>query len=197
MLDMPNDTLHAELQVHRTYLLRVAKLQLRDLGAAEDVVQETLLAAIEGWAKFSGQSSVKTWLTGILKHKIIDVLRGRMRELPVSEVLPAEAEEEVIEAFFSAAGHWNSPPQAWAEGEAALEQKQFFDIMDFCLEKLPPKQGRAFMLREVFELETEEICKALSVSTTNLWVLLHRSRLLLRQCLEQHWFGGAREMNRG
>lgn len=194
---MANDALHAELQVHRAYLLRVAKLQLRDEGAAEDVVQETLLAALEGWAKFSGKSSVKTWLTGILKHKIIDVLRGRMRELPVSEVLPAEAEEEVIEAFFSAAGHWSSPPQAWGEGEAALEQKQFFDIMDFCLEELPPKQGRAFMLREVFELETEEICKTLSVSTTNLWVLLHRSRLLLRQCLEQNWFGGAREANQG
>jgi len=189
---MPNDNLHAELQAHRGYLLRVAKLQLRDEGAAEDVVQDTLLAALEGFAKFSGKSSIKTWLTGILKHKIIDILRGRMRELPVSEVLPDDAEEEVIEAFFDRTGHWASPPQEWGNGEAALAQKQFFDVMDFCLEKLPAKQGRVFMLREVFEMETEEICKTVAVSSTNLWVLLHRARLLLRQCLEQNWFAGPR-----
>ncbi len=192
MRRMPNDTLHAEIQVHRSYLLRVAKLQLRDEGAAEDVVQETLLAALEGGAKFSGKSSVKTWLTGILKHKIIDVLRGRMRELPVSEVLPDQADDDVVDAFFNASGHWAAPPQEWGNGEAALAQKQFFDIMDFCLEKLPAKQGRVFMLREVFEMDTEEICKAVAISSTNLWVLLHRARLLLRQCLEQNWFAGPR-----
>jgi RNA polymerase sigma-70 factor (ECF subfamily) len=182
-----SEQIHAE----RSYLLRIARLQLRDADAAEDVVQDTLVAALEGAQRFAGKSSVKTWLVGILKHKIIDVIRQRMRE-PVASTLAADADLDASEDFFDATGHWVSPPAVWCDASRALEQKQFFSMMDFCLEKLPPNQGRAFMLREVFELEADEICKTLSITSTNLWVLLYRARLVLRECLEQHGFAPAR-----
>jgi len=176
-----------QINAQRTYLLRIARLQLRDGDVAEDVVQDTLLAALEGAARFSGKSSVKTWLVGILKHKIIDVIRQRMRE-PVASTLADDADLDASEDFFDRTGHWASKPEEWQDASRSLEQQQFLGMMDFCLEKLPPNQGRAFMLREVFELEADEICKTLSVTSTNLWVLLYRARLALRQCLEQNWF---------
>jgi RNA polymerase sigma-70 factor (ECF subfamily) len=182
-----SEQIHAE----RSYLLRIARLQLRDADAAEDVVQDTLVAALEGAQRFAGKSSVKTWLVGILKHKIIDVIRQRMRE-PVASTLATDADLDASEDFFDATGHWVSPPAAWCDATRALEEKQFFSMMDFCLEKLPANQGRAFMLREVFELDADEICKTLSITSTNLWVLLYRARLVLRECLEQHGFAPAR-----
>ena len=181
----------AEVNAQRTYLLRVAQLQLRDRDQAEDVVQETLLAALEAQDKFAGKSSVKTWLTGILKHKIIDAIRKKAREPSVS-TLHIEADIEDLDVFFNEHdhNHWESMPAEWRNPERDLEQKQFLDIMDFCLEKLPPNTARVFMLREVMELDSDEICQELTITSTNLWVILYRARMLLRKCLEQNWFGG-------
>jgi RNA polymerase sigma-70 factor (ECF subfamily) len=187
---MTTADLPEQIHAQRGYLLRIARLQLRDREVAEDVVQDTLVAALEGASRFSGKSSVKTWLVGILKHKIVDAIRQRMRE-PVMSTLAEDADLEPCEDFFDQTGHWASRPAEWGDATASLEQKEFLGVMDFCLEKLPPNQGRAFMLREVFELDAEEICKTLSVTSTNLWVLLYRARLALRQCLEQNWFGPA------
>lgn len=181
----------AEVNAQRTYLLRVAQLQLRDRDQAEDVVQDTLVAALEAQHKFAGKSSVKTWLTGILKHKIIDAIRKKAREPSVS-TLHAEADIEDLDVFFNEQdhNHWDSAPAEWRNPERDLEQRQFLDIMDFCLEKLPPNTARVFMLREVMGLESDEICQELSITSTNLWVILYRARMLLRKCLEQNWFGG-------
>jgi RNA polymerase sigma-70 factor (ECF subfamily) len=179
-----------QIHAQRTYLLRIARLQLRDTDAAEDVVQDTLVAALEGADRFAGKSSVKTWLVSILKHKIIDAIRRRTRE-PLVSTLAADADLDASDDFFDHSGHWLSPPTQWSDASHVIEEKQFLGIMDFCLEKLPPNQGRAFMLREIFELDAGEICKALSVTSTNLWVLLYRARLALRECLEQHGFAQA------
>lgn len=180
----------AAVNAQRTYLLRVAQLQLRDRDQAEDVVQETLLAALEAQDKFAGKSSVKTWLTGILKHKIIDAIRKKARE-PSVTLLQGEADIEDLDVFFNPDDHdhWESKPADWRNPERDLEQKQFMNIIDFCLEKLPPNTARVFMLREVMELESDEICQELKITSTNLWVILYRARMLLRQCLEQNWFG--------
>jgi RNA polymerase sigma-70 factor, ECF subfamily len=175
---------------HRGYLLRVAMLQLRDSDVAEDVVQDTLLAALQSADSFSGRSSLKTWLTGILKHKIVDAIRRKSRE-PVAASFDEEAQIDDLDALFDEAGHWENPPADWGDPEEALSQQQFLDIMQFCLEKLPPNTARVFMMREVMELESEEICKELSITSTNLWVILYRARVALRQCLEQHWFAQA------
>ena len=175
---------------HRSYLLRVAVLQLRDNDLAEDVVQDTLLAALQGAGGFSGRSSLKTWLTGILKHKIVDAIRRKGRE-PVRASLDEECQIEDFDALFDETGHWENPPADWGDPEQALSQQQFLDIMQFCLEKLPPNTGRVFMMREVMELGSDEICKELSITSTNLWVILYRARIALRQCLEQNWFAPA------
>ena len=175
---------------HRGYLLRVAVLQLRDNDLAEDVVQDTLLAALQGAKGFSGRSSLKTWLTGILKHKIVDAIRRKSRE-PSFVSLDVENQLDDFDALFDDLGHWENPPADWGDPEAQLSRQQFFDVMQFCLEKLPPNTARVFMMREVMELESDEICKELTITTTNLWVILYRARMALRQCLEQNWFAQA------
>jgi RNA polymerase sigma-70 factor, ECF subfamily len=180
----------ARIHAHRPYLLRVAVLQLRDNDLAEDVVQDTLVAALQGEAGFSGRSSLKTWLTGILKHKVVDAIRKRSRE-PAMSSLDEECQIDDFDALFDDVGHWENPPADWGDPETQLARQQFFDVVEFCLEKLPPNTARVFMMREVMELDSSEICKELSITTTNLWVILYRARVALRQCLEQHWFAAA------
>jgi RNA polymerase sigma-70 factor, ECF subfamily len=184
---MGDTDIAAEINVHRPYLLRVAILQLRNNEAAEDVVQDTLVAALQGAQGFAGRSSVKTWLTGILKHKIVDVIRKKTRE-PAFAALDDECQIEDFDALFDATGHWENPPADWGNPEADLSRQQFLTIMDFCLDKLPPNTARVFMMREVLDLEGDEICKELAITSTNLWVILYRARIALRQCLEQNWF---------
>lgn len=178
-----------ELEQYRAYLLRYAALQLRDVDLAEDVVQETLLAALEGRARFSGKSSRKTWLTGILKHKIIDVIRRKSREQPIVTD-NAESETAAVDALFKADGHWQQFPARWGNPEKSLEDKDFWEIFERCSQLMPARTARVFMLREVMELTSEEICKELAITPTHLWVILHRARLSLRECLEVKWFGG-------
>ena len=178
-----------DLQQHRPYLLRYAVLQLRDADLAEDVVQETLLAALEGRAGFSGKSSHKTWLTGILKHKIIDVMRRKSREQPLTPN-EGESDADAVDALFREDGHWQQFPASWGNPERALEDKRFWEMFEMCSQRMPARTARVFMMREVMELSSEEICKALDITPTNLWVMLHRARLSLRACLEINWFGG-------
>ena len=182
-----------DVHAHRPYLMRIAVLQLRDRDAAEDVVQETLLAAIEGIDRFAGKSSLKTWLTSILRFKIVDAIRRKTRE-PALSALGDEVDLDDLDGFFNAddRDHWDTKPAEWRNPERDLEERQFMSMLDFCLEKLPPNTARVFMLREVMELESDEICQELKISATNLWVILYRARVLLRQCLEQNWFAGAR-----
>jgi RNA polymerase sigma-70 factor (ECF subfamily) len=172
----------AQVEKERPYLVRYASLQLRDRNAAEDAVQETLVAALAGEAGFGGRSNLRTWLTGILKHKIIDTIRKGGRETPIES-------DEALEALFDANGHWPTFPAAWDDPDRSLEQKQFFVALEMCLEGLPQKTARAFMMREHMGLETDEICKELGVTSTHVWVLLYRARMALRKCLEMNWFG--------
>jgi len=180
-----------EIDSHRRYLLRVAQLQLRDPDLAEDVVQEAIVAALGARAGFTGKSSLKTWLTGILKHKIVDAIRQKQRQPVALATLDDEADLDDFDALFKENGAWESPPAEWGDPEGALHRRQFFDIMEFCLEKLPANTARVFMMREVMELESDEICKELTITANNLWVILYRARMALRQCLEQHWFARA------
>ena len=190
---MPSPDIAAQLETHRSYLMRVAKLQLRDEARAEDVVQETMLAALSG-SSYSGKSSLKTWLTGILKHKIVDAIRRKQKEPLLASTFDDECNIEDLDALFRGPfTSWDNPPAEWGDPEQALNRSQFFDIMDFCLEKLPPNTARVFMMREVMELESQEICKELTITANNLWVILYRARVSLRECLEKNWFkdGGA------
>jgi RNA polymerase sigma-70 factor (ECF subfamily) len=167
--------------------MRFALLQLRERGAAEDAVQDALLAAIQGAAGFAGQSSVRTWLVGILKHKIIDSIRKASRERPIDSPIENEGAED-LETFFAGDGHFAEPPAEWASPERSLEERRFFEALERCLQSLPKNTATAFTMRELMGLETEEICKELRISTSNCWVMLHRARLSLRACLERTWF---------
>ena len=175
-----------ELERHRPYLLRFALLQLRDRAAAEDAVQDALLAAIQGASRFAGQSSVRTWLVGILKHKIIDSVRKTARERPAERSDGGGVED--LDAFFSDDGHFAEAPGEWASPERSLEERRFFEALERCLQALPRNTASAFTMRELMGLETEEICKELGISTSNCWVMLYRARMSLRACLERTWF---------
>ena len=176
-----------ELERHRPHLMRFALLQLRDRSSAEDAVQETLLAAFQGMQRFAGQSSVRTWLIGILKHKIVDSIRKSTRERPF-DLTGDEAGSMELEAFFESDGHFAEPPDEWESPEAALDERRFFEALERCLQALPRNTASAFTMRELLGLETEEICKELGVSPSNCWVMLYRARMSLRACLERTWF---------
>ena len=177
----------AQLERQRPYLLRFASLQLRSREAAEDAVQETLLAALAGETGFAGRANLRTWLTGILKHKIVDAIRRAGRERPATAALAAEGSE--VESVFDARGHWEEHPDPWEHPEQALEQKQFLQALERCLAGLPERTARVFMMREHLGLGTAEICQELGITSTHCWVMLYRARMALRQCLETTWFG--------
>lgn len=183
----------AELNALRPDLLRFARLQLRDAGAAEDAVQETLLAALTGTQNFESRSSYKTWLISILRNKIIDIIRAQGREVSATSLADdEEGDEALAEKLFDQRGHWQAEakPARWADPEASFEQQQFWRVFEACLDHLPAKTARVFMMREILGLETDEICKETGISTSNCWVVLHRARMALRRCLETTWFAG-------
>jgi RNA polymerase sigma-70 factor (ECF subfamily) len=171
----------------RPYLLRYASLQLRDSAAAEDAVQETLLAALAGEAGYGGRANLRTWLTGILKHKIVDTIRRQSRERAASDLEPENGTDE-FDGLFDRRGHWEEMPDAWEQPEGALGQKEFLAALEACLRALPERTARVFMMREHLGLETSEICKELGITSTHCWVMLHRARMALRICLTTNWF---------
>ena len=185
------DPRFAEIESHRPYLMRYALAQLRDGQLAEEAVQEALVAALESLKSFDGRSALRTWLTSILRFKVIDLQRRIMAER-VHQPLDEESEggeEAWMDDLFDASGHWRESPQAWSNPEAALEQRRFWEVFERCLDRLPAAGSRVFFRREIAGEDTEAICKAEGISTSNCWVILHRSRVALRACLEKNWFG--------
>lgn len=184
-------SIESQLAALHTPLLRFAQLQLRNDSLAEDVVSETFLAILEKPDGFEGRSSLRTYATGILKFKVIDVLRRRGREVHI-EPLDEQSLDDALDALFAADGHWQEPPPAWQQPERALEQAQFFETLQECIDKLPPKLGRVFMMREWLEQEVGDICEELAITSNNCGVMLYRARMQLRDCLDRHWFAGQR-----
>jgi RNA polymerase sigma-70 factor, ECF subfamily len=182
--------LSAQLPAFRADLLRFARLQLRDEAAAEDAVQETLLAALEPRAQFGGHAQLRTWLFAILKNKVVDIIRRRSKE-PSVELLFEEIPEDSFDALFDERGHWRPEdrPADWGNPEQSFEDARFRQVFDACLNRLPENTARVFMMREFLGFETAEICKELAISATNCWVVLHRARMALRLCLDNQWFG--------
>lgn len=170
------------------HLRKFALLQLRDEVAASDAVQETCLSAIQNQASFKGESELKTWLIAILKNKIIDYLRSENRKITVSV---ADFDEDEFSSLFNSRGHWNKEdrPADWGNPHEMLEKKRFWEIFELCMTALPEKLARIFSMSEFLGLETKEICKELSISSSNYWVIMHRARMQLRLCLEKRWLG--------
>jgi len=183
---MTTNNVNDWLNEHGDYLYRFALARLRDPHQAEDVVQETFLAAVKS-DSFKGQSSSRTWLTGILKHKIIDTMRKGSRETVASDLMSEQ--DANMDEFFDNTGHWAEHIEQWDMPESALEQKQFFKVLEGCLDKIPNKLATLFMMRDVHETNNEEICKELNITATNAWVMLYRARMGMRKCLEINWVG--------
>jgi len=181
----------SELDRHRPYLLKFAMLQLRQKDAAEDVVQDVFLAALKGAQGFAGRSSVRTWLTSILVHKIADhrAKAGRESSLDARQ----EEDAESVDALFQANGAYVSMPREWRNPEEALNDRRFYEALERCLDGLSPRDARTFLLRELMGLSIDEICQQTGASATNCSVILHRARMRLRACLEARWFAGAPE----
>ncbi len=187
----PAVSFEQQLVAHRDYLMKFARLQLRNETWAEDAVSETLLAALNKPQAFTHRSQLKTWLVGILKHKVIDVFRVNARTVSLDMRYVGPTADEGLEALvFDSGGHFAQPPADWGNPEQDLQSHQFMVILEACTEKMPPAMGRVFLMREWLELSSEEICNELGLSSTNLYVTLHRARLSLRACLELNWFGG-------
>lgn len=175
------------LAEHGDRLYRYALTRIGDHGKAEDLVQDTLIAAFESRHRFEGKSKESTWLIGILKHKVIDHLRVQGREVATDFDASPEALDD--DAAFDRRGSWQSPVKAWSNPDRALEQDAFLETLERCIESLPQRAGEAFRLREWHGLDSEEICTALDIDTTNnLFVILSRARMRLRDCLNTHWF---------
>lgn len=184
-------SLESDLAELHKPLLRFAQLQLRHDSMAEDVVSETLLAILEKPEGFQGRSSLRTYATGILKFKIIDVLRKRGREVRI-EPLDEQSMDDALDALFAQDGHWQDPPVAWQQPEKSLEQRQFFETLQICVDRLPAKTGQVFLMREWLDKEVEEICSELEITPSNCGVMLYRARMRLRECLDRNWFAGPR-----
>ena len=179
------------LKEYGDYLFRYALMRLRNREVAEDIVQETFLAALRGKEKFKGEAAEKTWLVGILKHKIIDHFRKSSREFPITDLLSPDGPEE---DFFDLKGKWKVEPAIWADDpKEILEKKEFWKKLEDCILGLPSRLAQVFSLREFEGLETEPICNLLKISATNLGVILYRARMQLVRCLETSWFGRKKE----
>lgn len=173
----------------RNQMLKFARLQLGDDPAAEDAVQEALIGALKNVAAFRGSAALKTWVFAILKNKIADVLRQKKRLGEASTLMREREEQEDLDELFNAKGFWepDERPAAWGNPQETLHQAQFWKVFEICLEALPGQQARVFMMREYIELESDEICATVGISTSNLNVIMHRARLRLRECLEDRW----------
>ena len=175
----------------RAEMLRFARLQLGNDDEAEDAVQEALAGALKNARSFRGEAALKTWIIAILKNKVADILRQRQKRPVNASQLLTDDDEGPLPAAFGRWGIWRDAarPAVWENPQGALDSRQFLAIFDACLNRLPPQQGRVFLMREVVEMSTDEICAELGLTVSNLHVSLHRARLSLRACLEHNWFG--------
>lgn len=181
------------VEQHGDYLYRYALGRLRDPARAEDMVQETFLAALKGGKKFAGRSQEKSWLVGILKNKIFDHYRKASRETSFTDLefySDEESDRFVPDGLLKDGWVHELGPMEWStEPGAALDSEEFWRAYRDCNNKLPKNVATVFNLREVDGMESKEICALLNISEGNLWVMLHRARMALRRCLEANWFG--------
>jgi RNA polymerase sigma-70 factor (ECF subfamily) len=173
---------------HGDCLFRYALTRVRNETIAEDLVQETLLAAVRGRERYAGCAGERSWLVGILKHKICDYFRKAGRETTFTDLCFRGGDED---EEFDAEGYWieEQGPGGWKpEGEAAVERAEFWKALEACLERLPERIAKVFIMREVDEVPGKVICEALHITEANLWTMLHRARRALRQGLEETYF---------
>ncbi|MFQ5449438.1 MAG: sigma-70 family RNA polymerase sigma factor [Nitrospinaceae bacterium] len=166
-------------------MFRYTLVRVKDTEMAEEIVQTTFYAALQGIDNFAGRSSEKSWLFGILKHKIMDYFR----EAKKNKKYDLSYEDDPNPYEYDAAGNWKEMPHNWdLDPEKATENQQLTKALAGCLDGLSEKFRQIFVLKEIEGLTTEEICNDFNIKPTNLWVILHRARNQLKKCLEIRWF---------
>jgi RNA polymerase sigma-70 factor (ECF subfamily) len=184
---------------HGDILFGFAAARVRNHAIAQDLVQETFLAAMKARSGFAGRATERSWLFGILRHKLADYYRLQNREVAIADLESPLPEEQ---GAFGASGvgkdGWLNAlaPQAWRTPDEDLTTKEFQQVFNSCLSRLPEKVAQVFQLREIDDVPSHEICKDLGVSPNNVWVMLHRARMALRRCLEVNWFGHKRKTDK-
>ncbi len=175
------------LDLYGDVLYRFSLSRVHDPAIAEDLVQETLLAAWKAKVNYAGKASERTWLIGILKHKIVDYFRKASRES--TQDYDERYVDNENDDFFDRQGSWRIDLSDWSKPDKSLEQEQFRAVLQHCIDRLPPRLAQLFILRELDGMESEEICKMLAISTlNNFWVMMSRVRVQLRYCLDANWF---------
>lgn len=174
------------VEMYGDILFRFCMLRVRDTSVAEDLVQETFLSALKSRESFKGQSAEKSWLIGILKHKILDHYRKNARDGEFNKLVNDEKE---LDSFFNQQYKDAHSHSAWSQDPSKnAENEEFRKVFQKCLNNIPPKFSQVFTMRELDNMPTDQICKELNITPTNLWVILHRARMGLKNCLENSWF---------
>ena len=171
---------------HADYLYSYVCTRVDDNELAKDLVQETFLAALEGWEKFDSRSSEKTWLTAILKNKIYDVYRKKANSIEKQTITINDSNTD---EFFEESGHWKEGryPESFGIEDAPLENKEFDGILISCMNKLPILWKSVFAMKHVDEETSETICCQLEITSSNFWVISHRAKVSMRECLQKNW----------
>jgi RNA polymerase sigma-70 factor (TIGR02943 family) len=170
------------------FLFKYAFRRINDQNLAKDLVQETFLAGLKGLSGFNGRSSERTWLTAILKHKIIDFYRTKSSGL--TNIRAVDDEMVIQNDFFvEANGHWKKEyaPKDIGSEQDLLQDKEFKMVLQECIKKLPALWASVFTMKHLDEEKTDEILTALRLSQANFWVIIHRTKLSLRACLQKNW----------
>ena len=186
-MKMNRETINPQQWVERysDCMFRFTMFRVNDEGHADDIVQNTFLAALKAKDSFAGQSTEKTWLFGILKNKIMEHYRRIKKSRKYD--LNLEDDRDPCESDFDGKGHWRSLPFDWGiDPEKAVADKELLQILSGCMNTLSPKFRQLYVLREIEEHDSETICSDLDITPNNLWVMLHRTRNLLKKCIESH-----------
>jgi RNA polymerase sigma-70 factor (TIGR02943 family) len=181
---MQKDVLSIWVETYTSELFKWAYHKVSDSDQAKDLVQDTFLAAAEKLSSFKAESSPKTWLFAILNHKIIDYYRKKINQ-------PLSIENQSYSSYFDADGGWRpeKSPKDWEDKEVhLLDDSVFQGILTNCLDALPEKWSSCVKLKYLMNKNGEDICQELEITPTNLWQIMHRAKLQLRDCVEINWF---------
>ena len=184
-----SDDPNSWVDLHGDYLYNFAVSRVYVKELAEDLVQDTFLSAVKSFGQFQKKSAIRTWLTSILKNKIIDHYKKKSTQNEVGQEHDPENSNQ--EEYFNSSGRWHEAtrPKLWdTDFQTPVEKSEFYEVLNKCLEHLPTQWSAVFALKNIDDLDSKEICKELGISSSNYWVIMHRSKLELRKCMGKNWF---------